>query len=401
MKTEYAIVGIGLIDSLGADYKKNWARYLSGHCPMRKITNFDLDNYPVIKASYAFEIDNDQFDPSTLFSNLEIKNLDRYYLFGTYVVDQALRQCNIKDYNATGVIFSSLGGGMTSMFNATQNLINAKKTSPRAVLAAQRDNLTGTISKKFNLLGPTVNMTSACSSGIYAIDYAIKLLEDEVCEQIIVGASDVMVDPMDVYMFQSIGALDVRDPAVSNPFDVNRQGIVIGEGAAAFVIKSKNKAIEDGDDIKAIIKGIGLGTEIYHETSMSKDGTGAKLVIDRALAKSKLETSEIRLINAHATSTVNGDDIEYNVIKDYFPNADVMALKANIGHTMAASALVELIYMIESLNNNIIGPVANLLNPIGTEISLPKSAKKIDSKYGLKNSFGFGGKSAAIIIERV
>lgn len=396
----FAIVGIGLVDSLGNDWNSNWLRYLNGDVAAGPITNFNLDQFPIIKAKTAYQLDDTKLDLSDILSKKELRGLDRFSHTGLYAVKEALSQCKIKDQKNTAVFFSSLGAGTNSILDGTVNLLNGKRSSPRQSLAGQRDNLSGLISRTFGFYGSNLCITSACASGIISLDYAIRLLDDDVYDQIVVGGCDVMVAPRDIYMFQSIGALDISENAQSKPFDKSRGGFIMGEGAAAFIIKKVSKAKEDGDKILAIIRGIGFANESFHETAMSSDGIGARMSIDMALKKSGLNMSEINLINAHATSTPNGDDIEYNILSEYFPGASVMALKSNVGHTMAACGFVETAYLIKSMLLGEIGPIANLTDPIGDKLFFPRDRTFGDFKYALKNSFGFGGKSAAIILER-
>jgi 3-oxoacyl-[acyl-carrier-protein] synthase II len=393
---EICIVGIGLVDSLGSNLDSNFENFINGVSGIKQLTNFKLDEYPAIKINSAAEVDISSLSIENLKDN-EIRNLDRYNLAGFYVAEQALSQ--VKYNHKTAVLFSSLGGGAMSTLNCTINLLNDKRSMPRQCLAAQRDNLTSLISRKFNLQGVNMCITSACASGIISLDYGCKLLNDGEYDQVLVGGCDLMVDPMDVYMFQCIGALDLRSDATSSPFDRNRNGFIMGEGAACFVLKTKTKAIEDKDRIFGVIRGIGFANEAYHETNVHPEGIGAKTSIELAIKKANILYNQVGLINAHATSTQNGDDVEYNIIKNYFPNAIVQALKSNLGHTMASCGLVELSYMIKSLIENKTGPILNLKNPIGTDIVLPQVPMNGDSKYGIKNSFGFGGKSAAIVVE--
>lgn len=397
---DYAIVGVGLIDSLGNDWHSNWLKYLDGKVAVGPITNYDTTKYPVLKIKSAYQLDETVLDLRSIISDKERRHMDRYLIAGLYTVKQAIDQCKIVNPKNTGVFFSSLGAGAMSILDGTVNLLNDKRSTPRQCLAGQRDSLSGLVSKTFGFYGLNMCLTSACASGIVSLDYAIRLLEDDVYDQIVVGGCDVMVDPRDIYMFQCIGALDTSDTIGSRPFDIARKGFVMGEGAATFIIKKVSKAKEDGDKILSIIKGIGFANESFHETAMSSDGIGARMSIDMALKRAKLDPSQINLINSHATSTPNGDEIEYNILSEYFPEATVMAMKSNIGHTMAACGLVETAYLIKSMLYSEVGPIANLQDPIGDKLLLPQTRTVGNFKYALKNSFGFGGKSAALILER-
>jgi len=397
---KYAIVAIGLVDPLGFNRTNNWKKYINGDIAVQPITNFSLEEYSIIKITHAAEVNINELDINEYISTNEKKNLDRYSIIGFYACKQAINECNIPNPKNTALIFSSLGGGASTTLECTKQLLSNKRSTPRQCLAAQRDSLTSLISKKFGFYGATFNITSACASGIMGLDYAIKLLNDNDYEQVIVGGCDVMVDPMNIYMFQSLGALDTRVPPKSSPFDINRNGFIMGEGAAVFIIKKIETAISHGDNILATINGIGYASEAYHDTAVHPNGLGGRNSIDMALRKAKLKYEDIDIIGAHATSTPNGDEVEYNIIADYFPNSPVMALKANIGHTMAACGLIELSYLIESINNNQISFIPTLQHCIGDKINLPKVSIISEFNIGLKNSFGFGGKCASIIVEK-
>ena len=384
---KFAIVGIGLVDALGSNLDSNWNRYMNGDIPQRTISNFNLAEFPVIKIHEAFEVDDTQLDVSECISDNEKRHLDRYHILGLYTAQQAIKQAVIINAEKTAIIFSSLGGGTISTLECTRNLLNGKRSTPRACLAAQRDSLAAIISRKFGFKGPNLNITSACASGIMALDYATKLLADDELDQVIVGGCDVMIDPMDMYMFQSIGALDVRNPPASLPFDDDRAGFVMGEGAAVFVVKRLETAINHKDNILAVIGGIGYASEAYHDTAVHPNGVGGRASIDMALRKAKLTNYDIDIVNAHATSTPNGDEVEHKIISDYFLDKPIMTLKANIGHTMAACGLIETSYLIHSLNKGAV----RYLN------------KKIFGNFNkaIKNSFGFGGKCASLIVEEI
>lgn len=398
--SDYAIVGIGLVDALGNDVAENWKRYISGDVAITPINTFDLSKYPSIKVKEAYQIDETKLQFGDLLPDNERRHMDRYSIVGLYSAMKAIQQCNIVEPKNTAVMFSSLGGGAATTLDCTVGLLAGKRATPRQALATQRDGMSGLISRKFGFYGSNLCLSSACASGILSLDYACRLLSDDTYDQVVVGACDVMVDPMDIHMFQSIGALDTRDKPVCAPFDMNRKGFVMGEGAATFVIKKMSRAISDGDTIYSIIKGIGFANEAFHETAVSSDGVGARISMDMAIHRAGLSRSDIKIANAHVTSTPNGDEVEYNVLKEFFPGITVMGLKANIGHTMAACGLVEMCYLIESMKMSLVGPLANLTNPIGDEINMPTTTETVDAKYAIKNSFGFGGKSAAIVLER-
>lgn len=391
---QIAVTGIGLVDSLGSDLSANFDLIIKKHKNCSYITKYDPNKYPLINVKHAHQL-VENYDHG--LTKAELLHLDKVVVASYYATNKALIDSGINSSKA-GVIYSTLNAGTDTVHTVHENILNNKKSSIKKTLSSIRDYITNYISQKFQIQGVNLCITSACASGIVALDYARKLLESGIYDYMIVGGVDLMVDPFSMHLFNSVGALDTSANPQTLPFDNNRKGFIMGEAACCFILEPLYKARHK--KIYGIIKGVGLANEAYHDTNMSTEGIGARLAIDQALTESKLSKKDIDIINCHATGTFNGDISEYNVLSDYFPGKFTAALKGNIGHTMGASSLTEIAYGLESLQRNILIPFVKLESPIGHNLEFPLEPEMINMKYMLKNSFGFGGKSGCIIIEK-
>ena len=295
--------------------------------------------------------------------------------------------------------------GMTSSMKRLEleswdRLINNKRTAPRQMYFAMRDTITSTITRLFGYTGATSTISNMCTTSINTLDYAVRMIKDDDCAYSLVTGVDSFVHPLDMYVMQSMGATCADEQPLTKPFDKNRNGITLGEGSCSFMLTSLDNAKAKNHKIYGIIKGIGHGTESTHETDMSTDGIGSRDAINMALRKARLINNDIGYVNCHATGTPQGDAVEYSIVGSMFPGVTVGANKANIGHTMGACGMLELFYTIRALNDQTAPPVANLSETLGNEINIPTTKKPLNARYALKNSFGFGGKSGCVIIEK-
>lgn len=395
--TDIAITGIGILDSIGSNLTSNFEKICNGYSSISPISNYDVNTYPIIPIKHGHELSKD-FDLDDVLKKHELRHLDRFIIAGLFAAKEAIRDANIKSKNV-GIIYSSLHAGSETLHETHQHLLQNKKSHIKKMLSSSRDYLSNLISQKFGFTGVNLCITSACSAGIVGLDYASKLLQSGMYDCVIVGGVDLMVDPFSMYTFSSFGAMDTSEHPKLKPFDKNRKGFTMGEGACCFVLEPLHK-VKDRK-IYGTIKGIGLSNEAFHDTSLSLDGIGADISINLALQASELSYDDIDIINCHATGTENGDLAEYNIISKYFKQKPVSALKANIGHTMGACSLIEIAYGLESLRTSKLIPIINLEDPIGNEIYFPTVNQTNNNlRYMLKNSFGFGGKCGSIIIER-
>ena len=394
---DVAVIGVGIADSLGTNTETCWNNLLNGVVGMSDNTCYSRQTHPISKIDRVHTVNTENIDVSDHFSEKERSFMDRGFLLGLYTTMQAIKDSNINSTDVS-VIFS-ISGVMRRLEELVyDNLAKNKRTMPRSLLYGMRDNLSSVITRMYGFTGKTATVSNMCASALTAIDYGIHSLEDN--EYCIVSGTDSFINPFCLYCFQQIGALSVGAEQLTRPFDNARDGFTMGEGSASFVITSKENAIKRGHKIYGIIKGVGCATESTHETDMSSDGIGSRKAISTAIKKAGITYNDIGYINCHATGTPNGDLVEYNIIADLFPNRVVGANKANIGHTMGGCGLIETYYTMKALSTGIAPPIANLHNPIGNGLIFPLTPTKIDAEYALKNSFGFGGKSSSIVVQR-
>jgi 3-oxoacyl-[acyl-carrier-protein] synthase II len=276
-----------------------------------------------------------------------------------------------------------------------------KKYSPRKSLNIGGEHTAAQVAAVYGFNGPNYSMVSACATGIVSIDAACAYLKSNPdLDAMLVGATDRTADAFNMYWFNILGALSPT--GMSAPFDKSRNGFVMGEGAATIIIEPLSKALKRGASVYATINGCGVVTKFDSDTSPDPEGEGAVQCMLRACRQAGLHPSFIDYVNAHATSTPIGDIIEYNAIAKIIKHdVVVVSNKGQIGHAMSACGLIETIYTLLTMKMGISPGNANLVDPIGdSNLILPTESIKVDVKYAMKNSFGFGGRNASMILER-
>lgn len=396
---KFAVTGIGIINGLGDNLEENWKNLLAGNSAIKDISWPEDNPRKFPKTHKSLTVKTGAPCPVPEFEeddyNGQWQHWDPCVKVAVQVAEDAIVDSGINSKNIS-TIFSSVGGSLNSRAYITRNLEDGKeRILPRQVIQASLDYISGLISRLHNFTGISTNVNAACASGLLSLDYALKILKTESdIDAVLVGGADMPLEGYQSYYFQNLGALGNQ----SRPFDKNREGFVAGEAGAAIVVETLEKAQARGAKIYALIVGIGTSSGGAHETA--PDIQGPSLAVSKALNSSGIHPSKINFINAHATGTVAGDEVEYEVMLKTFPSAIMTANKGQIGHTLAASGIIELIYTIQSLRFQICPPTANLNDPVGTELQIPKSATPINTNYAIKNNFAFGGRSVSAIIER-
>ena len=366
MKEAY-VVGYGMIDALGDNPVTCWENMLNDsdfHRPIDKFLH-PKDNLKVQTGLYP----DIELDP----------NMHRTIQYGMYAADQAIRMSGLPHSTNVGVVFSSLTGG-----DAAKSMAYAegKKLRPKQAIKSAVDILASDISMKYGYLGINTCVCSACATGLVSIDYAIRMLDEY--DYVIVGGADAGINALDLYVLSTIKAMGTK----SRPFDKNRDGFIMGEGAGCIILQSKEKAEEMGSTVYAKITGTANASDAFDITSPS--GTGARKCLE------KLDLEGVDSVNAHGTGTPIGDIVEYSVVRE-FTNAPIYSNKGKIGHTFAAAGVLETIYSILSIQNGCIPHSAGC-----TESDMDINIENVytDVKKVLVNSFGFGGKCCSIIVEK-
>jgi 3-oxoacyl-[acyl-carrier-protein] synthase II len=401
LNKRYVITGMGVCNTLGIGVDNTYAQILSTQKQTPKITKWDTVADPAILINRAFElpdVDSLQHDG---YNSREARSWPLLTKAAAIAVHEAATQANIFHIRNVATLISSIGGGNDARWVVEKSYHSGKtKANPFQTLGISYDYTAGAIAQKYQWNGPSTVMVSACASGLYTIDYAIKCLAAGDCDVAVVGGTDAMADQYNLYFFQVLHALTKRDEDfISQPFSNERDGFVMGEGCGVIVLETMEHAINRGATILAEVCGQGFYTETDHPTAPSDSGTGALAAAQTAIKRSGIAPEDIGFINAHATSTPVGDAIEYNAMNSLLPDSLITSAKGHIGHTMSACGIIETIYGIKSLHSKQLFPVANFTQcGFEDQLKINKQLSTINTKYFLKNSYGFGGKCASAVI---
>jgi 3-oxoacyl-[acyl-carrier-protein] synthase II len=365
---EACIVGFGMIDALGDNPVDCWENMLNDRDFHKPIDPHVQEGHG-LKVKYGFypEVDIDEN-----FTNRTVH-------YGMYAVEQAIHMSGLPHSSNVGVIFSTLTGGNTSKARARAI---GKPLKPKQGLKVTIDYLCSNISIKYGYTGINTCVYSACATGLVSIDYAMRMLDEY--DYVIVGGSDAGVNDLDLGFFSAMRAIGTK----SMPFDKNRDGFIMGEGAGCIILQSRKKAEEMGSKVYASITNIANASDALDPTSPS--GTGARACLE------KLDLEGVDSVNSHGTSTPLGDISEYNVVRE-FTDAPIYSNKGKIGHTFAAAGVLETIYSVLSIQNGVIPHTAGCKD---TDMNVVTENIEADVKKVLVNSFGFGGKCCSIIVEK-
>ena len=398
------ITGLGTVNPLGNDVKSFWKNIKNGKNGIKKISLFDTSEF---KVKIAGEV---TFDLKEYFSTKDLNKLDRFSCFAIIAADQAIKDSNIDKLKSDriGVIFGSGIGGIISLEEQHKRLLNnPKKVSPYFIPKMISDIVPGHISIKYGFTGPNYSVVSACASSNHAIGNAYNIIKYGDADIIITGGSEAGISPLSIAGFTNMKALTTNQNSsnASKPFDLHRDGFVMGEGSGVIIIESLSSAIKRNAKIYAEIKGYAATADAYHLTTPHIDGNGATNAMKIAIKNSNLKIKDIDYINAHGTSTKYNDKVETLAIKELFKshsyNINISSTKSMIGHLLGAAGSVESIATILSLYNSFITPTINLETP-DPKCDLNYTTKGITKniKNALSNNFGFGGHNASIVFSK-
>ncbi|ARQ99555.1 3-oxoacyl-(acyl carrier protein) synthase II [Campylobacter devanensis] len=397
------VTGLGMITALGLDKDVSFKNICDGKTGVKKITLFDATDFPV---QIAAQIDD--FDPATIMEAKEIKKVDRFIQLGLKAAKDAMDDANFKDFDPSEFGVSSAAGiGGLPNIEKNSNICLEKgprKISPFFIPSALVNMLGGLVSIAHNLKGPNLSSVTACAASTHAICEAAKsIMIGETKAMLVIGAESAIC-PVGIGGFAAMKALSTRndDPAAaSRPFDANRDGFVMGEGAGALVLEEYESAIARGAKIYAEVAGFGESGDAHHITSPSQDGP------QRAMSKALSMAGDIKIdyINAHGTSTSANDANETAAIKAVFGDniPAISSTKGQTGHCLGAAGAIEAVISIMAMNQGIIPPTINQTDR-APECDLdytPNSARKSELNAVMSNSFGFGGTNGSVIFKRL
>ena len=404
------ITGIGLITALGTGAGKSWEAIKEGRSGIRRITRFDPSPFP---SQIAGEVDD--FDPEAFIDPREIRKMDRYVQFAVAATFMALQdaglQINAHNAERIGVcIGSGIGGAWTWEENHTNLLQKGPRgVSPRFIPMMIADIAAGHVAILTGAKGPNFATITACATSGHAIGMAAMTIKMGLADVMIAGGSEAAISPLSLAGFCSMKALSTRNhepEKASRPFDANRDGFVMAEGAGIVILERLSHAVKRGAKIYAEVAGFGMTGDAYHLTAMCEDGDGPARSMLMALETAGLTPSEVDYINAHATSTTQGDPAEVRAIKrtfgEYAYKVPVSSTKSMHGHTLGAAGAIELIVCLLAMRDQILPPTINLEQP-DPECDLdfvPNKARPARIEVAMSNSFGFGGHNATLVVRK-
>ncbi|SEM85895.1 beta-ketoacyl-ACP synthase II [Terribacillus saccharophilus] len=404
------ITGMGAISPIGNTTETFWNNLINGVSGISNIDSFNTDEY---KSKIAGVVKN--FDATELLGRKESRKLDRFAQFALVAAEEAWIDSKLEDSEIDperiGVYIGSGIGGIQSLLDSIDTLRKKgpSRVSPTLVPAMIANAAAAQVSIRFQAMGPSMAPVSACAIGNTAIGEAFKVIQTGEADVIFAGGSEAAITEISLSSFGNAKALSERNrvPAeASRPFDSERDGFVMAEGAGILILESLSSALRRGAHIHGEIIGYGASSDAYHMVTPHPEGKGAFLAMKKALSNANLTIKDIDVISAHATSTFAGDLAETNAIKQLFGDQaysiPITANKSMLGHMLGAAGGIEAIALINSLNRGIIPPTINLTNPdLQCDLDYtPNVSKKAEMSIGLSNSFGFGGHNAAIIIRK-
>jgi 3-oxoacyl-[acyl-carrier-protein] synthase II len=413
------VTGMGMVTPLGCGVEPTWQRLLKGESGAKKIDTFDVSDVSCKIACVVPRGDGSggTFNPDQWMEPKEQRKVDDFIVFAMCAARQALdhagwRPTSYEDQTTTGVL---IGSGIGGVEGIAANAIILHERGPRRVspffIPGRIINLaSGYVSIEFGLKGPNHAVVTACSTGAHAIGDAARMVALGDADVMVAGGTESPVNRLSLVGFAALRALSTGfndDPKrASRPYDKDRDGFVMGEGAGAVVLEALDHAKARGATIHAELVGYGLSGDAYHITAPSPDGDGAFRCMSMAVKRAGISVDDIDYINAHGTSTPLGDEIELGAVQRVVGNAagriSMSSTKSCIGHLLGAAGAVEAIFSILAIRDGVAPPTINLDNPsVETPIDLvPHVARKRDINTALSNSFGFGGTNASLIFSR-
>ena len=412
------VTGLGMVSPLACGVEATWTRLIAGEAAAAKVENFDVSDLPCKIAAQAPRGDAAHaFRPEEWMEPRELRRNDDFIIFAMAAATQALADANwapktYEDQIATGVMIGSGIGGLQGISETALTLHEKgpRRVSPFFIPGSLINLAGGQVSIRHGLKGPNHAVVTACSTGAHAIGDASRLIALGDADVMVAGGAEASINRLALAGFSACKALSTgfndRPKQASRPYDRNRDGFVMGEGAGCGVREDYEHANARGARIYAEIIGYGMSGDAYHVTSPSPDGDGAYRAMAAALKRAGLAAADIDYVNAHGTSTPMGDEIELRAVERLLGNAAATVLmsstKSAIGHLLGAAGAVEAIFSVLAIRDGIAPPTLNLDNPsVETAIDLvPHVAKRREIDIALSNSFGFGGTNASLIFRR-
>ncbi|HVM37261.1 MAG TPA: beta-ketoacyl-ACP synthase II [Sphingomicrobium sp.] len=413
------VTGLGLVTPLGGDVETSWANILAGRSGAGPITRFDASDQ---KCRIACEVKpaghEYGFDPAKRVDHKIQRQVDPFIVFGLDAAGQAMEDAGLVDMPEEMKLRAgcSIGSGIGGLPGIeSESLVLHEKgpgrVSPHFVHGRLINLISGQVSIRYGLMGPNHAVVTACSTGAHSIGDAARMIKDGDADIMLAGGAEATICPIGIAGFAQARALSLRNDEpqkASRPYDKDRDGFVMGEGAGVVVLEEYEHARARGARIYAEVVGYGLSGDAHHVTAPHPEGSGAYRSMDMAMKKSGLDLGDIDYINAHGTSTPLGDELELGAVRKLFGNhvgsMSMSSTKSAIGHLLGGAGAVESIFCILAMRDQVVPPTLNLDNPsdgcAGVDL-VPHQAKQRPVKAVLNNSFGFGGTNASLVMTAV
>lgn len=402
------ITGLGALSPLGLDVKSSWEGALAGHSGIRRIEEFDPTDFSAQIAGPIAE----GFEPEAFMPKKDVKKFDSFIQYAIAASSEAVKDSGLVDIDDAmgdriGVAIGAGIGGLPLISKNNEALLNGgpRKISPFFIPGAIINLASGYVSMQYNFRGPNVAFATACATGAHSIGYAARMIAYGEADAMLTGGVEKSSSPIGIGGFAAMRALSKRNDEpqkASRPWDKDRDGFVLSDGAGILMLEEYEHAKSRGAHIYAELVGFGATADAYHITAPS--GEGGKRAMLTALKDAGVEPSAVQYVNAHATSTPAGDEVELHGIEEVFADSigskfAVSGTKSMTGHMLGAAGALEAIFSILAIRDQVVPPTINLDNPsVETKVNLvPHEAQQLAIKYTLSNSFGFGGTNAALL----
>lgn len=418
MMRRVVVTGMGLVSPLGVGVETAWKRVVAGESGVRRITEFDVSDLPAqIAGVVPRGTAPDTFDPNTLIPPKEQRRVEDFMLYALAASDEAVKQAGLGDLTdeqraRAGVLIGSGIGGFKSI---AENAIILKEQGPRRISPyfiprALINEASGMVSIRHQLRGPNHAVVTACATGAHAIGDASRLIQFGDADVMVAGGTEGAVDRLTIAGFAVMRALSTRfndrPSEASRPWDAERDGFVLGEGAGVLVLEEYEHARRRGAPILAEVLGYGLSGDAFHLSAPEPSGDGAYRAMQAALTHARVNAEQLDYLNAHATSTPVGDPIELAAVRrllgDGVGRLAMSSTKSATGHLLGAAGAAEAIFTMLALRDQVAPPTLNLNDACEEGFNLvPRVAQERSVQYALSNSFGFGGTNAALVLGKV
>lgn len=404
------VTGMGMVSPIGHSVDTSWQAAIAGHSGIRINEGFDTEAFGVKICGSVVD-----FDISEYMNPKEARRMDGFIQLGVAAATQAIKDAGLTahpdDADRIGVAIGSGIGGIETIENTHATLVKSgpRRVSPFFIPGVVINMISGNVSIEWGFKGPNFAVVTACTTGTHNIGFGARMIQYGEADVMVVGGAESATSPITVAGFNSMKALSTRneDPtAASRPWDADRDGFVLGEGAGVLVIEEYERAKARGAQIYAELTGFGMSADAFHITGPAESGEGGAAAMQNALNDAQLNPEDLGYLNAHGTSTPLGDVAETEGVKSVF-GADtelcVSSTKSMIGHLLGAAGSVEAIFTIKALTDQVLPPTINLENPgDGCDLDyVPNEARQTALRHAATNSFGFGGTNGTLIFSRM